>query len=72
MIDDEIVTAGAVRIAAAKDACSANIDRLVKEQHLAQEDAYMLMSVCGDLRITEIVDMPNWVVAFYFPRVVFN
>jgi acetamidase/formamidase len=31
----------------------------------------MLCSICGDLRITEIVDLPNWVVAFYFPRVVF-
>ena len=57
---------------AAKDACSAMIDRLTAEHSLAPEDAYMLMSVCGDLRITEIVDMPNWVVAFYFPRVVFG
>ena len=23
-----------------------------------------------DLRISEIVDMPNWVVSFYFPRIV--
>jgi acetamidase/formamidase len=30
----------------------------------------LLSSVCGDLRISEIVDMPNWVVSFYFPRVV--
>ncbi len=57
---------------AAKDACTAMIDRLCAEQTLAPEDAYMLMSVCGDLRITEIVDMPNWVVAFYFPRIVFE
>ena len=35
-------------------------------------DAYMLCSVAGDLRISEIVDMPNWVVSFYFPRVVFE
>ena len=35
-------------------------------------DAYMLCSVCGDLRISEIVDMPNWVVSFYFPRFVFE
>jgi acetamidase/formamidase len=33
-------------------------------------DAYMLCSVCADLRISSIVDMPNWVVSFYFPRVV--
>ena len=35
-------------------------------------DAYMLCSVCADLRISEIVDMPNWVVSLYFPRVVFE
>jgi acetamidase/formamidase len=33
-------------------------------------DAYMLGSVCADLRISEIVDQPNWVVSMYFPRVV--
>jgi acetamidase/formamidase len=32
----------------------------------------MLCSVCGDLRISEIVDAPNWVVAFYLPRIVFD
>jgi acetamidase/formamidase len=35
-------------------------------------DAYHAGSVCGDLRISEIVDMPNWVVSFYFPRCVFE
>lgn len=45
---------------------------LVSEKHLAREDAYMLCSVAGDLRISEIVDIPNWVVSFYFPRVVFE
>jgi acetamidase/formamidase len=35
-------------------------------------DAYMLCSVCGDLRISEIVDLPNWTVSFYFPRVVLD
>ena len=33
-------------------------------------EAYMLCSVCADLRISEIVDMPNWVVSLYFPRIV--
>jgi acetamidase/formamidase len=32
----------------------------------------MLSSVCADLRISEIVDQPNWVVALYFPRIVFE
>jgi acetamidase/formamidase len=32
----------------------------------------MLASVCADLRISEIVDQPSWVVSFYFPRVVLD
>lgn len=48
------------------------IDLLGKLHGLSPEDAYMLCSVCGDLRISEIVDMPNWVVSFYFPRIVFE
>ncbi len=35
-------------------------------------DAYLLCSVCGDLRISEIVDIPNWTVSFYLPRIVFD
>ena len=32
----------------------------------------MLCSVAADLKISEIVDQPNWVVSCYFPRVVFE
>ncbi|WP_353645806.1 acetamidase/formamidase family protein [Mesorhizobium sp. WSM2239] len=56
----------------AKAAVSNMIDLLGKQHGLAAVDAYMLCSVCGDLRISEIVDMPNWVVSFYFPRVIFE
>jgi acetamidase/formamidase len=56
----------------ARAAVSNMIDLLGKQHGLAAVDAYMLCSVCGDLRISEIVDMPNWVVSFYFPRVVFE
>ena len=48
------------------------IDLLVAEHGMNPVDAYMLCSVCGDLRISEIVDMPNWVVSFYFPGIVFS
>ena len=57
---------------AARDAVSGMIDLLQAQQGISAVDAYMLCSVCGDLRISEIVDMPNWVVSFYFPRVVFE
>lgn len=56
---------------AARDAVSAMIDLLAARHGLSPVDAYMLCSVCADLRISEIVDQPNWVVSFYFPRAVF-
>ena len=59
-------------MAAAKAAVSGMIDLLGKQRGIAAIDAYMLCSVCGDLRISEIVDMPNWTVSFYFPRAVFE
>lgn len=52
-------------------AVSGMIDLLCATRGMKPEDAYMLCSVCGDLRISEIVDQPNWVVSFYFPRIVF-
>ena len=54
----------------ARAAVSGMIDLLSKRYNMNAVDAYLLCSVCGDLRISEIVDMPNWVVSFYFPRVV--
>ncbi|KAA8999378.1 acetamidase/formamidase family protein [Affinibrenneria salicis] len=53
---------------AARDALRYCIDALCREQGMSAEEAYMLCSVCGDLRISEIVDQPNWVVSFYFPK----
>ena len=54
----------------ARAAVAGMIDLLSKKTGMTAVDAYMLCSVCGDLRISEIVDQPNWVVSFYFPRVV--
>lgn len=54
----------------ARAAVSGMIDLLTKRYNMNAVDAYMLCSVCGDLRISEIVDMPNWVVSLYFPLVV--
>lgn len=56
----------------AKSAVAQMVDLLAGRYNLDPVDAYMLVSVCGDLRISEIVDMPNWVVSFYFPRCVFE
>lgn len=58
-------------MAAARAAVMGMIDLLGKEQGLSAIEAYLLSSVCADLRISEIVDQPNWVVSFYFPKIVF-
>lgn len=59
-------------MSASRDAVAAMVDLLCATRGMAAVDAYMLVSTCGDLRISEIVDMPNWVVSFYFPRCVFE
>jgi amidase len=59
-------------MAASRDAVASMIDLLCAQRGMAAVEAYMLVSTCGDLRISEIVDMPNWVVSFYFPRCVFE
>ncbi len=59
-------------MSASRDAVAAMIDLLCATRGMAAVEAYMLVSTCGDLRISEIVDMPNWVVSFYFPRCVFE
>jgi len=56
----------------AREAVSRMVELLSARHGMAAVDAYMLCSVCGDLRISEIVDMPNWIVAFYFPRAVLD
>ncbi len=59
-------------MAGARDAVAGMIDLLTAREGLSAVDAYMLISTCGDLRISEIVDAPNWVVSFYVPRMIFN
>lgn len=57
---------------ATKNALRGMIDLLGRQHGLAAESAYMLCSVCADMRISEIVDQPNWVISCYLPRVVFD
>jgi acetamidase/formamidase len=58
--------------AGAQAAVAQMVDLLAGRHGMAPVDAYMLCSACGDLRISEIVDQPNWIVSFYFPRIVLD
>ena len=56
----------------ARDAVLHMIERLSSRFGLTGEEAYCLVSVAGDLRISEIVDQPNWVVSCVMPRSIFR
>jgi acetamidase/formamidase len=57
--------------AAARQAVRYMIDHLVAERGLSREEAYALSSVAVDLRISEIVDAPNWIVSAFLPECIF-
>jgi acetamidase/formamidase len=56
----------------AKNAVRAMIDWLETDQHLSRQDAYILSSLAGDLKIHEIVDAGVWNVGFTLPTSVFK
>ena len=47
------------------------IEHLVESHDLRPEEAYVLCSVAVDLKISEVVDRPNWVVCAYLPHAIF-
>ncbi|HLR46679.1 MAG TPA: acetamidase/formamidase family protein, partial [Deinococcales bacterium] len=57
---------------AAQDAIRDMIDHLVREYGLEPNLAYCVCSVAVDLKISEIVDQPNWVVSAYLPKGIFR
>ena len=58
-------------MAGARDAVRAMIELLGLRYRLDPPNAYMLASVAADLRISEIVDAPNWVVTCAVPKAIF-
>lgn len=59
-------------LTAARDAVRRMIDWLGREHGIAPIDAYLLTSVAIDLRISEIVDVPNYVVTAHCPLSIFD
>ncbi|MFC6904965.1 acetamidase/formamidase family protein [Halalkalicoccus tibetensis] len=47
------------------------IDHLSAERGLSRAEAYILCSVAVDLKISEVVDAPNWTVTAFVPESVF-
>jgi acetamidase/formamidase len=57
---------------AAQRAIRYMIDHLVAERGLSREEAYVVASVAVDLKISEIVDAPNWIVSAFLPECIFT
>ncbi len=57
---------------AAREALKGILDYLVAHHHLSRPEAYMLASVVVDLKISQIVDRPNWTVGAYLPLSIFD
>ncbi|HEX2442095.1 MAG TPA: acetamidase/formamidase family protein [Methylomirabilota bacterium] len=47
------------------------IEHIVEERGLSREQAYVICSVAADLKISEIVDAPNWIVSAFLPDSIF-
>ena len=58
--------------AAAQDAVRAMIDHITGTYGLGREDAYVLCSLCVDLKISEIVDAGQYIVSALLPQAVFK
>jgi acetamidase/formamidase len=54
-------------LAAAKDAARSLVDETVRRTGLSPVQAYILASLTADLIISEIVDVPNYVVSLHLP-----
>lgn len=52
---------------AARNATRYLIEWISHEARLTPEDAYVLSSVAAELRISQVVDAPNWTVTAFLP-----
>jgi len=57
--------------AAAQQAVRYMVDHLVETRGFSREEAYVICSVAADLKISEIVDAPNWIVSAFMPDAIF-
>lgn len=48
------------------------IEYLQRSRNLSRDEAYMLCSVAVDLKLCEVVDMPNFVVGAFLPLSIFQ
>ncbi|HYZ82656.1 MAG TPA: acetamidase/formamidase family protein, partial [Solirubrobacteraceae bacterium] len=57
---------------AAREAVRELVDVVVARHGHSRQEAYAIASVAADLRIHEIVNVPNWVVGAFLPDAIFT
>ena len=57
---------------ATKDSLRAMVDHISGTYDMEPVDAYLLASLVVDLKISEVVDQPNWIVSSYLPLSIFR
>ncbi len=57
---------------AARKATAYMIDYLVEARGLERTEAYVLCSLAGDLKISEVVDVPHVLVSMHIPKAIFT
>jgi acetamidase/formamidase len=57
---------------AARTALRGTLEHLVREHGLTRREAYVLASACVDLKLSQLVDLPNYTVGSYLPLAVFE
>jgi acetamidase/formamidase len=59
-------------IEATREATRALVDHITQRYGRSRQEAYAIASVAADLRIHEVVDVPNWVVGAFLPEAIFT
>ena len=49
-----------------------NMMELLQERGFSREQAYVICSVAVDLRVSNVVDVPNYVVSALLPEAIFD
>jgi formamidase len=71
-IDEKGVQHGPDLNLACRNALVAMIDLLANERGFTREQAYAICSVALDLKISNVVDVPNVVVSAFLPEIIFE
>jgi acetamidase/formamidase len=57
---------------ATREATRAMVEHLVQRHGRDRSEAYAIASVAVDLRVHEVVDVPNWVIGAFLPEAIFD